>query len=133
VFQAAHHGALNGSSDPFLSAMSPRMVLIPMGDPSREVMGFTAFGHGHPRALTVERFVNNCEADRDSPKSVLVADGQHTFRPVTLSKASTEPGGVVSCAWSRRSTGRTPCIRSDKSADAFGSFASLISVPKSEI
>ena len=46
ILVAAHHGANNGSSTPFLEKVSPEIVIIPAGT-----------AHGHPRKKAVERMI----------------------------------------------------------------------------
>lgn len=53
VYQVGHHGAENGTTESLLSAMSPEIALIAVGDPTDRRTGQTAFGYGHPRKATV--------------------------------------------------------------------------------
>jgi competence protein ComEC len=86
VYQAAHHGADNGSGAALLSAMTPEIVVLAVGDPARDFPNMTAFEHGHPRVDTVTRLINSTSGTRPT-KQVAVADGQHAFHDISISKA----------------------------------------------
>jgi competence protein ComEC len=88
VLQAAHHGASNGTGELILAeVLDPKIVLIPVGDPDRQVEGFTAFGHGHPREDTVARLVAHVSRSRSQPKQVQVATGQQAFVTTEMARA----------------------------------------------
>lgn len=53
IYHVGHHGADNGTTDPLLQAMSPKMAIISMGLPG-ERGGSTAHDHGHPRRSAIE-------------------------------------------------------------------------------
>lgn len=85
VYQAAHHGSRTSSLDPLLQAMSPQVVVIPVGDPER-LGSFTARAHGHPREDAINRIIARTSGTRVSA-SVPVALGQDDFHDIQLSKA----------------------------------------------
>lgn len=85
VYQAAHHGSATSSLEPFLIAISPQIIVIPMGDPAR-TGSFTARAHGHPRQVCVNRLIAHT-SDSRPPVQVPVALGQNNFDIVTMTKA----------------------------------------------
>lgn len=82
VYLAGHHGAENGTTLPFLTAMTPEMAVISMGSPTVEIRGKTAWGHGHPRQVAVELLEGAISRRRAAPIAVMVADSPRTFHPL---------------------------------------------------
>lgn len=85
LYQVGHHGSHNATTIPFLQAMTPKIAVMATGPAAREGH-FTAFAHGHPRAVTVEKLVAKVRGTR-STVVVPVAIGQRTFNNVPISKA----------------------------------------------
>ncbi len=85
VYQAAHHGSATSSLEAFLIAVSPQIIVIPMGDPAR-TGSFTARAHGHPRQVCVDRLVAHTSNTRTAVQ-VPVGLGQDNFQVVTMTKA----------------------------------------------
>jgi len=85
VYVVGHHGAANATTDALLKAVSPRIAVISMGSPDRET-SWTAWAHGHPRKVIVQKLVPNVTGLR--PRTIVtVATGQHAFQKMALSKA----------------------------------------------
>jgi competence protein ComEC len=53
VYQVGHHGSHNATTEEFLDAITPKISVISMGAPTRE-LPWTAWKYGHPRKDVVE-------------------------------------------------------------------------------
>lgn len=53
VYMVGHHGAINGTTDRFLEAMSPEIAVISAGQPNTHGQPRSAWDHGHPRLATI--------------------------------------------------------------------------------
>jgi competence protein ComEC len=53
VFQVAHHGSYNGTTDQTLMALTPKIAVIGVGDPTSRDM-WTAYKYGHPRSPAID-------------------------------------------------------------------------------
>jgi competence protein ComEC len=73
VYQVGHHGSHNATTDELLAKITPKIALIPMGPPNRRDE-FTAWAHGHPRKITVDRVEKVVTQTRD-PIIAKVATG----------------------------------------------------------
>jgi competence protein ComEC len=85
VYQAGHHGSANGTTRELLTAMTPRMALIAMGDPERH-HSWTAWAYGHPRAVIVDMLHDRVLMDRPAT-DVLVGRGTKRFEARTIHRA----------------------------------------------
>jgi competence protein ComEC len=85
IYQAGHHGSANGTTRPFLEAMTPTIALIAMGDPERHHQ-WTAWAYGHPRASIVEMLHDSVTLQRP-PVEALVGKGAKRFTATTVYRA----------------------------------------------
>lgn len=85
VLLVSHHGAANGTTAPFLSAVSPQVAVISMG-PSATQERWTAWAYGHPRKVTTD-LLYEAVSGRRAPKSVLVAKGTKNFVALPMDRA----------------------------------------------
>lgn len=86
--QASHHGAANGTRSTLLTAATPELIFVSVGDPDRAIGGQTAFGFGHPRKDAMDRFVGLASlSERESPVTIKVATGEREFEDITFSKS----------------------------------------------
>lgn len=90
VYHVGHHGAANGTTEPMLRAMTPKMAVIAMGPADRRE-SMSAWKHGHPRKVTVELLAKHIKTTRPATK-VLVATGQSTFETFPLTRANYSTG-----------------------------------------
>jgi len=89
VYLSAHHGADNGTSDPLLGVMSPRIGIISMGDRS-SIKRSTAYDHGHPRLSTLKLMQEQPDIVSDVRDKVTFwgAEAEETpFKDVEITKA----------------------------------------------
>lgn len=85
VLEVSHHGAENGTTAPFLAAISPQIAVMSMGPES--VQGpWTAFAYGHPRLKTVQ-LVRDAVTGVRPAKDVRVANAVRSFETMTMAKA----------------------------------------------
>ena len=88
VLQVGHHGSHNATTDDLLSAVTPRVAVIPMGSSvGQDSEGFNAFVFGHPRAAVVDLLASRITRQRSPAKTVRVATGQRRFRNTILRRA----------------------------------------------
>jgi competence protein ComEC len=87
VYQVGHHGAENGTTPSLLSALGPPKIAILASGVCNRRDGKTAWGHGHPRAKTVNLLESALTTTRPSTKRVYVATKQRAFSGSTVSKA----------------------------------------------
>jgi competence protein ComEC len=85
VYQVSHHGSHTGNAIEFLSAMSPRIVVIPDGAHTRE-HGSSAWAYGHPREECVDRLLGHI-ADQRVAIQGAIAIGVKNFKTINVSKA----------------------------------------------
>jgi competence protein ComEC len=85
VYQVGHHGSHNGTTRALLTAMSPDLALISMGNERRH-LPWTAWTYGHPREDVVEHLEESVATTRPR-RSVEVARAPKTFAPHGLSRA----------------------------------------------
>ena len=85
LYQVGHHGSHNATTDALMQAVTPDIAVIATGAPAR-VGDFTAFVHGHPRWVTVEKLIKHVRKARPTV-NLPVAFGQRSFYPVPISKA----------------------------------------------
>jgi len=85
VYQVGHHGSHNGTTHALLNAMTPQIAVISMGPASRQTT-WTAWAYGHPRQTTIDMLLGHVSQTRPK-KTVQVATGVRTFKPVTIEKA----------------------------------------------
>lgn len=85
VLEVSHHGAANGTTAAFLSAVSPQIAVISMG-PYTTQQKWTAWAYGHPRKVTTDLLYAAVTGRRPS-KSVMVATKTKTFVPFAMDRA----------------------------------------------
>lgn len=85
VYQVGHHGSHNATTEGLLEAITPKIAVIAMGVPTREIP-FTAWAHGHPRKDIVELLEGHVAQSRDEI-TVEVATTVHKFEPKRIKRA----------------------------------------------
>jgi competence protein ComEC len=85
VYQVGHHGSHNATTEEMLGAITPKIAVIAMGVPAREIQ-WTAWAYGHPRKDIVELLENHVELPRDE-LSVQVATGVKSFETKRIKRA----------------------------------------------
>lgn len=76
VFAVGHHGADNGTTEPMLSAMTPVIAVIPVGDPNTAGVPMSAWDHGHPRAAMIEILEHAISRHRNPAVNIMVFEQQ---------------------------------------------------------
>ncbi len=84
VYHVGHHGSHNGTTLPFVRAISPEIAVIPAGPPCKRA-GFSAWEHGHPRKETLDELESG--VTRKHARTVTVFDGPRDPRPLGIQKA----------------------------------------------
>jgi len=85
VYEPGHHGALNGTTQDLVTAMSPDYAVFEVG-PKDRTGGATAFGYGHPRTDVIELLEAGVSKTR-SPLTVWAATGTTNFELTPITKA----------------------------------------------
>lgn len=85
VYQVGHHGSHNATTEELLEAITPKVAVIAMGTPSRE-LPWTAWKYGHPRKNIVQMLERHVEQSR-SRITAQVATGVETFEARRISRA----------------------------------------------
>jgi competence protein ComEC len=85
LYLVGHHGAANATTDDMLRAVTPKLAVISMGPATRQ-LPWTAWQHGHPRKVIVDRLATHVANSRPA-KTVKVATGQRTFADMSISRA----------------------------------------------
>jgi competence ComEA-like helix-hairpin-helix protein len=85
VYLVGHHGSKNGTTQPLLNKISPKMALIGMGDPDRK-LSWTAWAYGHPNKGILDMLKNKIMTTRTSI-NVTAGTGAKTFVPYKVTKA----------------------------------------------
>lgn len=85
VYLVGHHGSKNGTTIPFLHAITPEIAILSFGDVSRE-LSWTAWAYGHPNKTIVEMLEDNVSGTR-TPKDVPIGKKAKRFTHKQLSKA----------------------------------------------
>ncbi len=91
VYLVGHHGSKNGSSTSLLNKITPKMALIGVGDPARQI-SWTAWAYGHPNKGILDKLEAVLTESR-SPIQVLAGNGAKNFATYTVSKA------IYATAW----------------------------------
>jgi beta-lactamase superfamily II metal-dependent hydrolase len=86
VYEAGHHGSLNGTTAGLRGAMTPDIAIISMGPHTVQRM-WTAWAYGHPRRTLVELLDSAVARPRIAPKTVMVADRVKSFSTYDLTDA----------------------------------------------
>jgi competence protein ComEC len=86
VLQVSHHGSDSGTTQSFLTAVEPRVAVIPVGKWDDTNM-WTAFKYGHPRLDVVEAISASLRGYRAKTEPVMVATGPGRFEPQLEIKA----------------------------------------------
>jgi competence protein ComEC len=85
VYEVGHHGSANGTTEALLQAVSPKMAVMEMGPPTRELM-WTAWKYGHPRKSTIDLLETYVGGTR-SPVTAKVATAVSTFVSQRIDRA----------------------------------------------
>ncbi len=96
IYQVGHHGSSNGTSDPLLDGMKPKMAVISAGHQCRR-FDWTAWDHGHPNGFVVDDLASKVSLSRPST-SVQVFAGQETSpisKPLNKAVYSTSWDGSI--------------------------------------
>lgn len=86
VYKVGHHGSRNGTTDPLLRAMTPRVAVFSMGTSHRH-FDWTAWQYGHPGAKLVEQ-LDKVLLDKRPEVSVLAGRRSMEFTPVEIHGAA---------------------------------------------
>lgn len=74
VYHLGHHGSRNGTTAELVSAMSPRIAVISMGDSDRE-LSWSAWAYGHPNRQALSHLVDDDTGVSESRTPVTVPVG----------------------------------------------------------
>jgi competence ComEA-like helix-hairpin-helix protein len=85
VYLVGHHGSDNGTTLPFLKAISPEIAVLSFGENDRKFM-FTSYEHGHPRKGIITMLESQVSGSR-TPKTGFVATGKRKFVDKRITKA----------------------------------------------
>ncbi len=85
VYLVGHHGSKNGTTVPFLQAITPEIAILSFGDYSRHLI-WTAWAYGHPNQGIVQMLEQNVSSER-TPKDVFIGIGGKKFTHKVVSKA----------------------------------------------
>jgi len=85
VVEVSHHGADNGTTAPFLAAISPDIAVISMG-PEGVRQDWSAYQYGHPRIASVRLLRDAVHLSRPA-KHVRVANAMRSFETMRMDKA----------------------------------------------
>jgi len=85
VYQTGHHSSRNGSTQELINRMTPKMALIGVGDPNRQIL-WTAWAYGHPNKGILDMLQKSITTSR-TPIKVKAGTGAKTFVNYTVSKA----------------------------------------------
>jgi len=85
VYEVGHHGSHNRTTEDLLEVITPKIAVIAMGVPSRELQ-WSAWAYGHPRKGIVELLERHVERLRDE-MTVEVATSIHTFETKRIKRA----------------------------------------------
>lgn len=85
VYLVGHHASHNGTTEELLAAITPKIAVIAMGVPTRELQ-WTAWAYGHPRKDIVQLLESHVELPRDQV-TVQVATAVNTFEPRRINRA----------------------------------------------
>ena len=85
VYLVGHHGSKNGASAALLNKITPKVALIGVGDPARQI-SWTAWAYGHPNNGILDRLQAVLTENR-SPIQVQAGSGAKTFAPYQVTKA----------------------------------------------
>jgi len=91
VYLVGHHGSKNGTSQELLNKITPKIALIGVGDPGREI-SWTAWAYGHPNKIILDKLKNKVSLTRPSIE-ILAGTSAKTFVTYTISKA------IYATAW----------------------------------
>ncbi len=92
VYHVGHHGSHNGTTAGLLKAISPETAVMSVG-PACNREDFSAWNHGHPRAVTVNDLENAVTGNR-TPRTVRVFSG-----PDTTPGVRTEKKAIYATGW----------------------------------
>jgi len=85
VYQVGHHGSKNATTDELVTAMTPEMAVISMGQATREVY-WTAWMYGHPNEGVVELLESEIKRPRAAVE-VMVGRRSKKFSAKKISNA----------------------------------------------
>lgn len=85
VYLVGHHGSKNGTTLPFLQAVTPEIAILSFGDKARE-LSWTGWAYGHPNKEIVTMLESKVSGTR-ARKNVFIGTNAKTFTSKTISKA----------------------------------------------
>lgn len=122
VYHVGHHGSHNATTEGLLEAITPKIAVIAMGVPTRELT-FTAWAHGHPRKDIVELLEGHVAQSRD-PITVDVATTVRKFESKRITRAIYATGWDGSVVLETDTAGNWKTVKRASPAAAGGPSAS---------
>lgn len=89
IFQVGHHGAANGTTAKFVSAISPEAAIISCGfwsDGMKDKSRFNTWNYGHPRKSSVDLLANGISMDRRKAVSEKLGLAARSFEEETITR-----------------------------------------------
>lgn len=89
IFQVGHHGAANGTTAQFVSAISPEAAIISCGfwsDGMKDKSRFNTWNYGHPRKSSVDLLANGITIDRRKAVSEKLGLSARNFVEETITR-----------------------------------------------
>jgi len=97
VWKVSHHGAVNGTSLPWLNAITPKYAVICCGQwnygQGPPIKTFSTYAYGHPRTVTLTALQQIIPGNRDQPLTVKAANAQYKFNDFMVTK------NIYATAW----------------------------------
>ena len=96
VWKVSHHGAINGTSLPWLQAVTPRYAVICCGQwnfGQAPPITFSTFAYGHPRIGTLDALQQIIPGNRPQSLVVAAASAAKTFSRYNVTK------NIYATAW----------------------------------
>lgn len=89
IFQVGHHGASNGTTAEFVSAISPEAAIISCGfwsDGMKDKSRFNTWNYGHPRESSIDLLAAGMTVNRPRPVTEKVGLGARKFTDETITR-----------------------------------------------
>jgi beta-lactamase superfamily II metal-dependent hydrolase len=96
VYHVGHHGAENGTTPAFLTALTPQIAILSCGRPDGSHGTFTAWGYGHPRWAIMDMLSQSISGRRSQTIYAQVGVGQHNFASYAVKKK------IYSTSWDKK-------------------------------